>query len=149
VINDGPAGYEIATAVSHRASETVLDKVLTNTTDVWALSCLPFEIHAGFPLFNLCSSNAAPILTPMIQVLVKLPGPWWTWFKDRAKYFKENAIPKKLEDRTSIRALLRRIGVHDSPPHWVLEGGPNVEPFRIYLSEEVIDLFEDLLSKML
>jgi serine/threonine-protein kinase SRPK3 len=149
MIKQRPSDYVAATAVNHRAPETMFDHQFTAATDVWSLGCLLFEIRAGFPLFDSWCPSAASVLIIMVKMLGRLPDPWWTSFGARSQYFEDNGDLKKPGDaRTSIRARLYSIGTQDSPAHPGKEDGPMFERSGTCLSEEEVVLFEDLLSKM-
>jgi serine/threonine-protein kinase SRPK3 len=148
MIGECPTDYTPATAPHYRAPESLFDKQYTSATDVWSLGCLLFEIRAGFPLFDPTWADGTLILVQNVNMLGKLPEPWWTSFTDRSKYFEENGDPKHKKDRTSIRAQLRSVGTWDSPSNQGWHDAPMFEPLGTRLSEHEIELLGDLVSKM-
>jgi serine/threonine-protein kinase SRPK3 len=148
MLGECPTDYTPATAPHYRAPESRFEKQCTMATDVWSLGCLLFEIRAGFPLFDPTWANGTMILVQNVNMLGKLPEPWWTSFTGRSEYFEENGDPKRKTDRTSIRAQLCSIGTWDSPSRQRWDKVPMFEPLETRLSEHEIDLLEDLVSKM-
>jgi serine/threonine-protein kinase SRPK3 len=149
MIEGRPTNYTPATAVNYRAPETIFENQFTTATDVWSLGCLFFQIRAGFPLFDPWCSTTASILCEIVYLLGKLPEPWWSSFTDRSEYFDDNGNPKLQGGRKNIRAQLYSIGTEDFPPHPGKQDGPMFEPLGTRLSEEEVDLMDDLLGKML
>ncbi len=47
-------------------------------SDVWALACTMYEIRAGYPLFETFIGQLNDILRQMVEMLGKLPEPWWS-----------------------------------------------------------------------
>ncbi len=77
----------------------------------------------------------------------KLPDPWWNAFKDRHLWFDEDGYPKSRYHRSSIREKLCQIGEEDDPP--TCEEGPMIETVGTQLDDEELELFDNLLKKML
>jgi serine/threonine-protein kinase SRPK3 len=148
MIGQCPTDYVPTTAPHYRAPESRFDLQCTSATDVWSLGCLLFEIRAGFPLFDPTWASGTLILVQYVNMLGKLPEPWWTSFTNRLEYFEENGDPKRKEDRTSIRAQLRSVGTWDSPSGGDWDNAPMFEPLGTRLSEHEIELLGDLVSKM-
>jgi serine/threonine-protein kinase SRPK3 len=150
ITHERPPTYMPATAVHYQAPETLFDQEFTAATDVWSLGCLLFEIRAGFPLFDpIMYANETSILIQNVNMLGKLPEPWWTAFTDCVEYFEENGDPKDPKHRTSIHDKLRRIGTQDTIPRRKdQEDGPMFEIRGTRLAEEEVELLGDLLGRM-
>ena len=69
----------------YRSPELILDKEAGFGSDIWALGCSLFEIRTGRKLFS-SFMNDNDYLDAIVQVLCKLPEPWWsmTW-EDRRR----------------------------------------------------------------
>ncbi|KAH9834770.1 uncharacterized protein C8Q71DRAFT_710987, partial [Rhodofomes roseus] len=126
--------------------------------DVWNLGCAIFEIRAGCPLFESFFGSDADILRQTVEVLGKLPDPWWGSFREHALWFEENGEPRSTQaqqssgvlipsSKSSIQARLHSIGTLDEPPS--VDEGPMIEKPGSALDEEEIGLLGDLLVKML
>jgi serine/threonine-protein kinase SRPK3 len=146
-VNAKPHDYEPATGINYRAPETRFEDEYTLATDVWSMGCLLFEIRAGAPLFDTWLGNETSILRQMVNMLGKLPDPWWAAWDKRAQRHHEDGEPLDTADKTSIRELLRDIGTEDKKP-WEQEG-PLVENTGTRLAEEEVELLGDLLERML
>jgi serine/threonine protein kinase len=72
----------------YRSPELILHKVAGFGSDLWALGCTPFEIRTGRKLFSPFDDEDDDYLDAIIQVLGKLPEPWWstTWEARRRLY---------------------------------------------------------------
>ena len=88
------------------------------------------------------------ILKETVEILGRLPDPWWKAFKTRATWFKEDGTPKTGKaDSSSIRDQLRFIGADDEPPS--SDEGRMIEKTGMKLPENEVELLGDLLEKML
>ncbi|KAH7303479.1 kinase-like domain-containing protein [Stachybotrys elegans] len=67
----------------YRSPELLLENSITVGIDLWALGCSLFEIRTGRKLFNYFDDDDDEYLNDMVQVLGKMPEPWWskTWTK--------------------------------------------------------------------
>ena len=153
-----PPSYEPGTAVNYQAPEMHFEGRAGFEADIWTLGCAIFEIRAGFPLFEPFLGSDIDLLRKMVEMLGRLPDPWWGAFKQRAHWFGEDGQPKSEQDQeraglflktsgTSIRAKLLRIGELDAPPSE--DEGPMIEHTGVRLPEKEVDLLADLLQKML
>ncbi|KAK0703859.1 kinase-like domain-containing protein [Lasiosphaeria miniovina] len=72
---------DLATPLEYCPPEYVLDKRLGTASDIWALGCTLFEIRAGRRLFDIPVEDPDEHLVRMVEILGKLPEPWWstTW----------------------------------------------------------------------
>uniref|UniRef100_A0A0W0G6R6 non-specific serine/threonine protein kinase n=1 Tax=Moniliophthora roreri TaxID=221103 RepID=A0A0W0G6R6_MONRR len=153
-----PVGYEPATAFNYQSPEARFESRIDTASDVWALACTIFEMRAGFPLFESFLGSDDHVLKETVQMLGKLPDPWWNSFGTRHLWFDDHGEPKSLElqqqarvllpaERTSIREKFLSIGVNDEPTE--TDDGPMMEPYGTKLDETEVELLEDLLEKML
>ena len=106
-----------------------------------------FENRVGFSLFNQFLAHRASVLRYIVLMLGKLPGPWWSTFEERHKWFEENGEQKPPGKKTTIREKLRMIGDKDTPPD--ADEGPMIEPIGTRLEEGELVLLGDLLEKIL
>ena len=154
-----PQGYKPATALHYTSPEARFESKISRASDIWALACAIFEIRAGFPLFDPFLGSEADILKQTVQMLGKMPEPWWNSFKDRNIWFEDiNGEPKSLDVqrregiclpavRSSLQKQLRYIGLQDEPAE-VYEG-PMFEKPDIGMNEGEVALLSDLLIQML
>jgi hypothetical protein len=98
------------------------------------------------------------ILRQTVEMIGRLPDPWWPSYVGRTQLFEEDGEPKSAEvqqragvllqaSKSSIRAKLRSIGTQDDPPD--VDEGPMIEKSGVILLEEEVGLLGDLLEKML
>lgn len=81
----------------YRSPELILDKDAGFASDIWALGCSLFEIRTGRKLFGAFDDEDNEYLDAMVQVLGKLPEPWWsTTWKDRRRLYKDEVDEKCL-----------------------------------------------------
>ncbi|KAI5855030.1 kinase-like domain-containing protein [Durotheca rogersii] len=74
----------------YRSPELILDKVAGIGSDIWALGCLLFEIRTGRKLFNPFDDEDSDYLDAMVQLLGKLPEPWWsTTWEERSRLYED------------------------------------------------------------
>ncbi|PVH79375.1 kinase-like protein [Cadophora sp. DSE1049] len=83
----------------YRSPELILDKSagVGFGSDIWALGCSLFEIRTGRKLFCPFDDEDNEYLCTFVQVLGKLPEPWWseTW-EDRRRMYKDDVDEKGL-----------------------------------------------------
>jgi len=74
----------------YRSPELILDKKASFGSDIWALGCSLFEIRTGRKLFSPFDDEDNEYLDAFVQVLGRLPEPWWpTTWEDRRKMYKD------------------------------------------------------------
>ncbi len=74
----------------YRSPELILDKKAGFGSDIWALGCSVFEIRTGRKLFSSFDDDENDYLDAIVQVLGKLPEPWWsTTWEDRRRMYKD------------------------------------------------------------
>ncbi|KAJ7682344.1 kinase-like domain-containing protein [Mycena polygramma] len=151
-VGNPPADYKPGTVMNYLSPEARFENRAGLEADVWALGCAIFEIRAGFPLFESFFGSDADILRQTIEILRRLPEPWWTSFKERATRLEEDEDPKTVEaqamsSKSSIRARLRLIGTEDSPVQDY--EGPMMEMSGVRMPEVEVELLSDLLEKLL
>ncbi|KAH8586125.1 kinase-like domain-containing protein [Bisporella sp. PMI_857] len=74
----------------YRSAELILDKEAGFGSDIWALGCSLFEIRTGRKLFGSFDDEDNDYLDAIVQVLGKLPEPWWsTTWEDRRRMYKD------------------------------------------------------------
>ena len=153
-----PLSYKPGTVINYQSPEARFEGRVGFEADIWALGCAIFEIRAGFALFESFLGNEVDILRQMVEMLGRLPDPWWGVFEQRALWFEEDGQPKSEQDqeraglnviahRSSIRAKLLEIGEQDDSPFE--DEGPMIEKPWVRLHEEEVALLRDLLEKIL
>jgi serine/threonine-protein kinase SRPK3 len=142
-----PTKYAPATAIHYCPPETLFDNKFSFASDIWVLACTIFEIRAGYSLISSFFADTTTIARDAVALFGKLPDPWWGAFKCRHTWFDENGQPKCPDHKSSIRERLQSIGEKDDPPRY--EEGPMIETVGTQLEEKEVELFSDLLEKML
>ncbi|KAF7533650.1 hypothetical protein G7Z17_g13478 [Cylindrodendrum hubeiense] len=146
----------------YRAPELILDNKMGFGTDLWALGCTLFEIRTGRKLFCAFDDEDDDYLDFMVQVLGKMPEPWWsTTWEARKRLWKDEtdeqgrAIPT-VADVEEPNPGIRRI-IHPSVAQGARSLGEKLNPGLWYLSTDThrdisqreIEIFSDLLGKLL
>ncbi|KAJ5918529.1 Kinase-like protein [Penicillium verhagenii] len=110
---DCVAGGDGCIPISYRAPETIFDHVMSIHSDIWALGCVLYEIRAGVPLFEAVVGGKDEVLLQMVQVLGKLPLPWWEAWETKHRYFDEDGHSKEGRPSSSLKTLIQEIGAND------------------------------------
>jgi serine/threonine protein kinase len=131
----------------YRSPELILDKVAGFGTDLWALGCTLFEIRTGRKLFSPFDDDDDSYLDAMVQVLGKLPEPWWstTWQERRRMYrdepdYRGRAVaavePSVTKDEQGAREPGVTITVHPSVAQDARSLLDMLAPGLLYMSDE-------------
>jgi serine/threonine protein kinase len=94
----------------YRSPELIFNKDAGFGSDLWALGCTLFEIRTGRKLFSPFDDEDDEYLDTMVQVLGKLPEPWWsTTWEARRRLYKDEADEQgravaAMESKTNIDA---------------------------------------------
>ncbi len=138
--------------------EYIFDKEIGYGTDLWALGCTLFEIRTGRVLFQAPNDDLDDYLCSVVEMLGKLPEPWWsrTW-EERPAFF-DDAADKKGKAIKARRLLspIRGGAFLESRHHSIQDaisdglvcdqdGGQGYQA----ISDEEVGLFTDLLKKLL
>ncbi|KAG5646716.1 hypothetical protein DXG03_002398 [Asterophora parasitica] len=149
-----PPLFKAGTIVNYASPETRFERRAGFEADIWTLACVIFELRAGFSLFESFLGGDTEVLIQTVDTLGRLPDPWWGAFAHHSHWFEEDGRPKsKRQDRlvtahkSSIRMKLLEIGKREGTPYPYDRS--MVEKSGVRLTEEEIDLLEDLLQKML
>ena len=153
-----PSDYEPATVLNYYPPEVRFEGRATFEADVWMLGCAIFEIRTGAALFSSFFGSDTDILRQTVQMLGRLPDPWWAAFKERTMWFEEDGEPKTMEEqesagvllkasKSSLREQLQLIGTQDEAPS--VDEGPMLEKTGARLLEKEVELPGDLLEKTL
>lgn len=156
--NRPPKDYEPATAIHYTSPESRFEDRFSAASDIWGLACTIFEIRAGFPLFDPFFGDTQEVNIQTVEMLGKLPEPWWNAFEHRQLWFEENGEPRSMKiqkqegillpaTKSSIHQRLREIGEQDEPLE--ADEGPTIETTGTRLEEGEVLLLSDLLEKML
>lgn len=131
--------------------ELVLDRVAGIGSDIWALACTLYDIRTGEHLFSIFDHDLDSHLYCMVLILGKLPEPWWTTWEGRKDCFEEEpdaeghvvlktpdgGQPRSIQESLANGVYLDRIDMGIA------------EPIHHDIPAEEIELFADLLDKML
>jgi serine/threonine-protein kinase SRPK3 len=154
-----PPNYAPATPLHYLCPEAFFESRTSFASDIWALGCTIFEIRAGSPLFDPFLGSDTLILKQIVEVLGKLPEPWWSSWEARQSWFDdETGEPKPAEEqrkdgvllpalKSSLHQKLREIGEQDDAPD--VDGGRMIEKTGTRLDEAEVELLADLLENML
>ncbi|KAJ3830468.1 kinase-like domain-containing protein [Lentinula raphanica] len=153
-----PKDYTPATLPNYYSPEARFDGRASFEADIWALGCTIFEIRSGFPLFSSFLGSDADILKQTVEILGRLPDPWWETFEERALWFEDDGEPSSIQDqesagvflyasKSSVQEQLQSIGTQDEAP--LSDEGSMFEKPGIRPTEREVDLLADLLGKML
>lgn len=149
--------------------EFLLDKVIGIGCDLWALGCTLFEIRTGRKLFNPFDDDQDQYLDSMVQILGRLPEPWWsTTWEIRKKWYEDEAdsqgravsTPMPIQETRVNREEQYTVDVHPAfiegarslqerlaPGLWYIRD--KASDIHWEISKEEISIFADLLSKLL
>jgi serine/threonine protein kinase len=85
----------------YRSPELILDRKASIGSDLWALGCSLFEVRTGRKLFDSLDDDDDEYLDGLVQVLGKLPEPWWatTWV-NRKTFYENDEI--EIEPRAAV-----------------------------------------------
>ncbi|KAG5723265.1 Protein kinase dsk1 [Termitomyces sp. T112] len=155
-----PSSYKPGTLLNYQSPEGRFEGRASFEADIWSLGCAIFEIRAGLALFEPILGSDTDILRQTVEMLGRLPDPWWGAFKHRSLWFEEDGQPKSEQDQeraglllkshaTSIRAKLLRIGELDVRPFGGDDDGPMMEKHGTRLPDVEVELLTNLLGKML
>jgi serine/threonine protein kinase len=96
----------------YRSPELILDKEAGLGSDIWALGCSLFEIRTGRKLFSPFDDEDNDYLDAIVQVLGKLPEPWWsTTWEDRRRMYKD-----EVDERGLVVSILESEPGNDNRP---------------------------------
>lgn len=142
----------LGTPFSYSSPELIFENRVSKGSDMWALGCTIFEIQAGAQIFASFFGGPDEVIRQMVQTLGKLPEPWWSSWECRYTYFNDDGKPKThwpnnipLAVHYPLRAQIEDIGA---------DGDESVtssmlEPPGSKLSELEVDMFEDLLQRVI
>ncbi|KAK3721927.1 hypothetical protein LTR37_002743 [Vermiconidia calcicola] len=88
-----PRPQDIGVPFMYRPPETFFDSKYDQSSDLWSLGCLLFEIRAGIPLFSRFMGTEDKIVRQWVQMKGKLPDAWWSSWKARSLFFDESGKP--------------------------------------------------------
>lgn len=172
-ISQTPDGDDLGTPGPYRSPELILDKAAGVASDLWALGCTLFEVRTGRKLFCLFDDDDDSYLEAMVEVLGKLPEPWWStgWEARRGMYKDETdehgrAVAAREEWESpaglgegetgiintvhpSIAEGARSIRDMLAPGLWYLCSKENGGDFHRDISEEEKEAIADLLGRLL
>jgi serine/threonine protein kinase len=100
---------DLGTPGPYRSPELILEKAAGVGSDLWALGCTLFEIRTGRKLFDLFDDDDDSYLDAMVQILGKMPEPWWsTKWERRKKIYKD-----EVDDQGRAAAITEYVGNAD------------------------------------
>ncbi|KAM5356676.1 hypothetical protein ACJ41O_003322 [Fusarium nematophilum] len=131
---------DLGTPGPYRSPELILETAIGLGADLWALGCTLFEIRTGRGLFKTFDDDDNEYIDAMVQVLGKLPEPWWsTTWEIRRKCYKDEAD----ENGLAVSAA-----EPETPGVWYLEVSLSEEGHR-EIPQQEIDIFADFLGRLL
>ncbi|MCJ1391963.1 hypothetical protein MMC18_004830 [Xylographa bjoerkii] len=86
---------DLGTPMGYCPPELILDYQASAASDVWALACALYGIRMGRDLFPMFDGSADEALTQMVQLLGKLPEPWWSAWEGKGSVFNDNGVIRK------------------------------------------------------
>ena len=127
------------------------------------LACLIYEVRTGLSLFDLAwSMHDEDLVMHMVEMLGRLPDPWWAAFKYREQWFHDNGEPRSEDEQMSSPGIgggafplavaetlhdkLRLAGTHRLSN---VDEGPMCEPSGVRMEDDEVELLGDLLGKIL
>ncbi|KAI1844726.1 hypothetical protein JX266_009182 [Neoarthrinium moseri] len=153
--------------------EYVLDRKVGLGCDLWALGCTLFEIRTGRKLFDTFDDDPDEYLCKVAMILGKMPEPWWSevW-EARKQFFKDDAdeAGKAVEVQRDVNTGASNSGNEQNLAGWPQPVAVQQEPRSLQdslssglfiesrygpdgihraMPKEEIDIFSDLLSKLL
>ncbi|SPO00206.1 uncharacterized protein DNG_03054 [Cephalotrichum gorgonifer] len=142
---------------------TEVDKVGMGS-DLWAVACTLFEIRTGRPLFSAFDNDDDDYLVAIVRILGVLPEPWWssTWGR-RKEYYKDEGdelgrviphreeppLPPNVSIHPSVAQNARSLRDKLAPGVWYMDSGLPDEVQHRDIPEQEIEVFADLLGKLL
>lgn len=141
----------------YRAPETIFTAQYNQHSEIWALACLLFEIRAGNPLFTSIMGGADEVIQQMVQMIGKLPEPWWHRWEKRKLCFDDDGKPLKdwpggkvLAVQYPLEEMIADIGSEDDDK--AVSSGPAIEMLEPTWTQVPADealAMRDLLDGML
>jgi len=154
---------------TYRSPELILEQKASFSSDIWALGCSLFEIRTGRKLFSPFDDEDNEYLDAFIQILGRLPEPWWsTTSEDRRRMYKnevdeqgivvavlasepgnDNQRKKERTVHPSVAANARSLKDKIAPGLWYMsDRRPNKVCHRD-ISQTEQKVFADLLRRLL
>lgn len=84
---------DLGITASFRSPELLFDNTIGVGCDLWALACTIYEIRTRSPLFENFMDDDDEVIMQMVPLLGKLPEPWWSSWKARGQWYKEDGSP--------------------------------------------------------
>ncbi|KAJ7355622.1 hypothetical protein DFH08DRAFT_922643 [Mycena albidolilacea] len=105
VVRSPPGDYQPGTTMCYLALEALGRAGFE--ADIWALARAIFELRAEFQLFESFLGSDTDILRQTVEVLGRLPDPWWASFEERIQWFEDDGEPKSAEAQKHAGVLLQ------------------------------------------
>ena len=77
--------------------------------DIWSLACTVFGVMGQCLLFDTWLPNEDTVLAEHVDALGRLPEEWWASWKNRAKFFDDQAQSVKGDSHWSLEFRLERM----------------------------------------
>ncbi|KAK9235190.1 protein kinase [Lipomyces kononenkoae] len=165
-----PPPNEVGFTMSYCAPEVYFERKMSVWSDIWSLGCTIFEMRAGRQLFESFLGGPHEVLLQVVQIIGKLPEPWWRSWDKRHVYFDDDGKPKKYRlnntDLSTEQPIIQQIQDIGSPDNeadadeaaagtTILPGYAPAEPetesifepMGVRLSETEVEVFGDLLQR--
>ncbi|KAI9841135.1 MAG: hypothetical protein M1837_000979 [Sclerophora amabilis] len=135
----------LGTPVGYCSPELLFDNCVGMASDIWALACTLYEIRTGLALFQMFFGDADEVIQQIVQVLGRLPDPWWGKWEGRGNSFDDDGNPRRSSTTGDFLAQVYTF------PDLITEENtgmtPGSEGSREIPAEEV-EALSDLLRKM-
>lgn len=145
-INQPPQREAIGIPYHYAAPEFILDGKVGVKSEIWSLGCVIYEIRAGQQLFEDWLGNEDDALSQIVQMLGKMPDPWWHAWVKRSSYLKEGISIEDEDEAWPLERQITDIG-HEGPRDGLgKELGTFFEVPGTRVPAEEVALFKDLLE---
>lgn len=154
-----PPSYVPATLLTYQSPEARFEGRAGFEADIWSLGVSIFEIHTGVALIDGFLQLDTYILRQMVELLGRLPDPWWATFEHRDVWFDEDGQPKSEEEqrqregnttiavpnsiRMSLLSHMKKLPQNNDSM------GDQERVAKLKEEEDKLELLADLLTKMI
>ncbi|KAK0268912.1 hypothetical protein LTR35_015181 [Friedmanniomyces endolithicus] len=151
-----PKPEDIGIPVKYRAPETFFESKVSPASEAWSLACVLYEIRAGDPLFTSIMGGRDEIIMQMMQMKGKLPGPWWSswegrsrWFDDNGKSHREGSEDISTAPEYPLEGMIAEIGGEDEEEAFFGSEVSKLEPKDTKVPQDEAESMRDFLEAAL
>ena len=84
---------DLGITASFRCPELLFDNTIGVGCDLWALACTIYEVRTNNPIFENFMDDDNEVIMQIVPLFVKLPEPWWSFWKARGQWYEEDGTP--------------------------------------------------------